>query len=177
MNNTLMTGFLEMFWEMKKRGGSALEQLSPDQLSWQPNANSNSVAVIVGHLHGNMRSRWTDFLTGDGEKSWRDRDAEFELEPAAEQVLTLWEEGWATVFAALEPLTDADLEKKILIRERELSVFTAIVRQIDHYGGHIGQIVYLAKWMKGPDWKTLSIARGESKNYVPHSSWLEGQKE
>ena len=133
--------------------------------------------MIVGHLHGNMRSRWTDFLTGDGEKSWRDRDAEFELEPAAEQVLTLWEEGWATVFAALEPLTDADLEKKILIRERELSVFTAIVRQIDHYGGHIGQIVYLAKWMKGPDWKTLSIARGESKNYVPRSSWLEGEKE
>jgi hypothetical protein len=138
MKNTFMTGFLEMFREMEKRGGGALEQLSPEQLSWRPNPSSNSVAVIVGHLHGNMRSRWTDFLTGDGEKSWRDRDAEFELEPKAEQILTLWEDGWATVFSALEPLTDADLEKKILIRGRELSVFTAIVRQIDHYGGHIG---------------------------------------
>jgi len=176
MANTFTHGFLEMFRTMKERGGGALEQLSPEQLVWRPDPSSNSVTVIVNHLHGNMRSRWTDFLTGDGEKPWRDRDAEFELEPAPEQVQELWESGWQVVFDALEPLIDSDLERMVKIRGRELSVFSAIVRQIDHYGGHVGQIVYLAKWKKGPDWKTLSIARGESKAYVPRSSWLEGNK-
>jgi hypothetical protein len=133
---------------------------------------SNSIAVIVAHLQGNMLSRWTDFLTSDGEKPWRNRDLEFEepsaLEPRSKEgVMLAWQQGWDCVFAALEPLCDADLEKEITIRGQKHTVFEAILRQVDHYGGHVAQMVYLAKWLKGNDWKTLSIARGQSKAFKP----------
>jgi hypothetical protein len=163
---------ISIFKTMQKRGEGALEQLSLEQFQTKPEPNSNSIAIIVAHLHGNMLSRWTDFLTSDGEKPWRNRDLEFEEPSTLEQrsvegVMVAWEQGWACVFAALEPLSDTDLEKEITIRGQKHSVFEAILRQVDHYGGHVGQMVYLAKWLKGNDWKTLSIARGQSKAFKP----------
>lgn len=158
---------ISIFKTMQKRGEAALEQLSLEQFQTKLEPNSNSIAIIVAHLHGNMLSRWTDFLTSDGEKPWRNRDLEFEEHPDALPIWQAWQQGWACVFAALEPLSDTDLEKEITIRGQKHSVFEAILRQVDHYGGHVGQMVYLAKWLKGNDWKTLSIARGQSKAFKP----------
>ena len=153
----------------KALGDKALAQLSSDDLVWSPGPESNSIAVIVQHLHGNMMSRWTNFLTSDGDKPWRDRDGEF-VEPGAidrDALLRKWDEGWACLFAALESLTPADLDRDVIIRGEKLTALDAINRQLAHVPYHVGQIVYLARMRKGAAWQTLSIARGESKNYTP----------
>ena len=148
-------------------GGQTLERLSPKQLHAVPHLGGNAVATIVKHLHGNMRSRWTDFLTADGEKPWREREAEFEPDDAThEEVLARWEEGWVTVFAALDALeADGDLERVVYIRAKGHTVTEAINRQLCHYAYHIGQIVLLGRMALGEDWDSLSIPRGGTAAY------------
>ena len=151
----------------KKQGEAAMAQVKDECLTAVLDPESNSIATIVKHLAGNMRSRWTDFLTTDGEKPDRERDAEFESPPAARaEVLAAWESGWKCVFDALEALTDADLGRTVYIRGEAHSVMQAINRQMGHYAAHIGQIVLLAKHYQSSDWKSLSIPRGKSKEFV-----------
>lgn len=150
----------------KQMGDKAMAQVSDDFLNWQANDNTNSIAVIVKHMRGNMLSRWTDFLTTDGEKPWRERDNEFEEDkPSREVILQRWEEGWKCLFDALNSITDDDLEKIIYIRNEGHTVLEAINRQVSHYCGHVGQIVYAAKIGAGDTWKSLSIPRNQSKMY------------
>jgi hypothetical protein len=126
----------------------------------------NSIAVIVKHMTGNMRSRFTDFLTSDGEKPDRDRDGEFREPPVGRDALIkLWEEGWNCLFAALDPLTDADLTRTITIRGEPHSVMQAINRQVAHYSYHCGQIVFLAKQLRADQWQSLSVPRGGSSGF------------
>jgi hypothetical protein len=133
-------------------------------------AESNSIAIIVKHMAGNMRSRWRDFLTTDGEKLDRNRDTEFEAPPKTRvELMEMWEGGWKYVFDALEPLTDADLTKTVMIRSEPHSVMQAINRQLAHYAHHVGQIVFLAKHFAtkaGKKWETLSVPRGQSKQFA-----------
>ena len=144
----------------------ALAQLSDEQLLAVLDGESNSIAVIVKHMTGNMRSRFTDFLTSDGEKPTRDRDAEFEDPPGSRaELMALWEEGWRCVFTALEPLTEEDLRRSITIRGESHSVMQAINRQVAHYSYHCGQIVLLAKHYKSGQWQTLSIPRRKSAEF------------
>ena len=148
----------------------AFDQIDEEQLHWAPDPEDNSVATLVKHLAGNMRSRWSDFLTTDGEKPDRARDQEFEdtLDAERNDILKTWERGWTCVFSALESLGPDDLEKAVTIRGREHTVLQAIDRQLAHYAYHVGQIVFLARMLAGPErWRTLSIARGQSQQYVP----------
>lgn len=167
----MQANFLEsakrQFNYYKKLGDQAMAQLIREEdFFWQPNAESNSIATIVKHLWGNMLSRWTDFLTTDGEKSWRNRDSEFENEwKTRDEVLAKWNEGWACLFAALDSLTADQLETIVYIRNEGHTVLEAINRQLAHYPYHIGQMVFLAKWLKGEDFQTLSIARNKSSAY------------
>jgi hypothetical protein len=157
---------IRQFEMYKKLGESAMQQIPDDKLNWQANEDSNSVAVIVKHLWGNMLSRWTDFLTTDGEKPSRERDAEFENDlPTREAIMQKWNEGWQCLFNALNSITDEELERIIYIRNEGHSILEAINRQIAHYSYHVGQIVYIAKLMKSGEWHTLSIARNQSKQY------------
>jgi uncharacterized damage-inducible protein DinB len=147
------------------RPGGALAQLSDEEFFRAPNdPESNSIAVIVKHLAGNMRSRFTDFLSSDGEKPWRHRDQEFELTAGAtrQQLMQAWEAGWKTVFEAVGTLAPADLARTVTVRGESYTALQAINRQLAHYAHHIGQIVFWAKHMKGTAWKTLSIPRGMS---------------
>jgi hypothetical protein len=140
-----------------------MEQVSDEQLSAALDGEMNSIAIIVKHMAGNMRSRWTDFLISDGEKPDRNRDTEFEHPPATRAALmSLWEEGWNLVFTALDPLSDADLNRTVTIRGEAHSVMQAINRQIAHYAYHCGQIVFLAKHLQARQWKSLSVPRGKS---------------
>ena len=157
---------LTVFRLYRKYAEAAMAQLSDDQLFVTIDPESNSIALIVKHMTGNMRSRWTDFLTSDGEKPDRNRDTEFTDPPATrEALLQLWEDGWAVVFGAIEPLTDADLTRTVMIRGEAHSVMQAINRQIAHYAQHVGQIVFLAKHLASAHWKPLSIPRGQSADY------------
>jgi len=150
----------------KKLGERSMEQVPDDALTATLDAESNSIATIVKHLCGNMQSRWSDFLTTDGEKPSRDRDAEFEAPPQTRaEILALWEDSWKVVFDALAPLTDDDLGRTIRIRGERHSVMQAIHRQVAHYAYHIGQIVYIAKHYSGERWKSLTIPRGKSADY------------
>jgi hypothetical protein len=150
----------------KKLGDDAIAQIDDKALLWQPNEESNSITIIVKHLWGNMLSRWTDFLTTDGEKEWRQRDAEFEGEELTrEQLLQKWEEGWQCLFNALGSITDEELEQVVYIRNEGHTVLEAINRQIAHYSYHVGQIVYIAKLVKNEGWKSLSIPRNKSQDY------------
>lgn len=165
------TSYLEdsitLFRHTKSLADRAMEQVSDPQLFATLDPEMNSIAVIVKHLAGNMLSRWTDFLTSDGEKPDRDRDAEFENPPETrEAVMELWNRGWDCVFAALEPLTDADLARTITIRGEAHSVMQAIARQLGHYSYHVGQIVLLAKHFQSERWKSLTIPRGQSKRFT-----------
>ena len=164
------TGFLKdcikRFKYYKDLADKTFEQLSPEDLFYKPNAESNSIAIIVQHINGNMLSRFTNFLTEDGEKEWRKRDEEFaEVQMSSTDVLELWEKGWACLFNALESLQPADLTKTIYIRTEPLFVYDAILRQLAHYPHHVGQILYIGKMIKGKDWKTLSIPVGGSKAF------------
>jgi hypothetical protein len=155
------------FRGLKKLGERAIAQLSDEELTRAPDEESNSVAVIVKHLAGNMRSRWTDFLTSDGEKPDRHRDTEFEPDAGLTraQLLERWERGWGHLFAALEPLEGDDLLRTVMIRGEPHSVLQAINRQLTHYASHVGQIVYLAKHWRSKDWKSLSVPRGQSEQF------------
>ena len=162
----LLPELIKRFRYYKELGERAMNQLPDEALFWQYNEESNSIAIIVNHLHGNMLSRWTNFLTEDGEKPWRTRDAEFENEiQNREQLRQKWEEGWDCLLKALENLKEEDLSRKVFIRSEAHTVSDAIFRQLAHYAYHIGQMVFLAKMTQNEDWQTLSIARGKSKEY------------
>jgi hypothetical protein len=157
----------KVFAQYKMLGEKAMDQLNEDQLNLSLSVESNSIVLIVKHLHGNMLSRWTDFLTTDGEKEWRNRDNEFisGKNVTLEELNWMWEDGWALFFRTLESLEETDLDKKVKIRGEEFSVLEALQRQTAHYSYHIGQIVYLAKACKDRDWVSLSIPKGKSKEY------------
>jgi hypothetical protein len=151
------------FREMKRTAEKTFAQLTDEQLFWAPNAESNSIAVIVQHLNGNMISRWTDLFGSDGEKPDRNRDGEFELaDRGRTNLLALWEEGWTAFLLALDGLTEEDLLRTIYIRKEPHSVIQAIERQMYHYGYHTGQIVYIAKQLRDAEWQTLTIPRKRS---------------
>ena len=140
------------FNQYKSLGDKTMEQLSEENLFWQYNDQSNSIAIIVQHLYGNMLSRWTNFLTEDGEKEWRDRDAEFEkVIKTKEELILKWDAGWECLFNVLETISKEDLDKIIYIRKEPLSVVDAINRQLAHYSYHVGQIVYLGKMQLNND--------------------------
>lgn len=150
----------------KLLGEKTFEQLDDADFFYKPNGESNSIAIIIQHMYGNMMSRFTNFLTEDGEKAWRKRDAEFVDEQISRQdLLDLWNTGWATVTGAMGVLSDADLEKEITIRNEKLFVYDAVLRQLAHYPYHIGQIVFLGKMIKGDNWENLSVPKGGSANF------------
>lgn len=154
---------LAIFRQYKKMAEGAMAQVSDDQLFEVLDEEMNSIAVIVKHMAGNMRSRWTDFLTSDGEKPDRNRDSEFVSPPKTrESVMEMWDAGWSRLFGALEPLSEADMARTVTIRGEKHSVMQAINRQIAHYASHIGQIVLLAKHFAHDHWKSLSVPRGQS---------------
>jgi hypothetical protein len=158
-----------LFAYYRKLGERAIEQCPDQDLMTAPDAESNSIAVLVKHLAGNMRSRWTDFLTTDGEKPDRNRDSEFEDAPKTRQeLLQVWERGWHCVFSALESLTDADLTRTVTIRTEPHSVMQAVNRQLGHYAYHVGQIVFLAKHFAATadSWKSLTVPRGKSSQFT-----------
>lgn len=159
----VVDAFVQEFRKTRQLTDRAVAQLDDAQLHVRLDAEANSVAVLMQHMAGNMRSRWTEFLTSDGEKPWRQRDLEFEppaLDRAA--LLASWESGWQTLFDALAGLTDDDLGRTVTIRGEGQSVLSALTRQLAHYAGHAYQIVLLAKHVKGDDWTVLSIPRGQS---------------
>lgn len=151
----------ERFRAHKKLGEKAIAQVYDSGLTWRLDAESNSIVIVVKHLAGNMRSRWTGFLTTDGEKPDRDRDGEFEFSgaPSRAELLEWWEDGWARLFEALGTLRAEDLTRTVTIRGQPHSVLEAINRQVAHYAYHVGQIVQLARHLAGPAWKSLSIPR------------------
>lgn len=161
-----LNSVVKQFKYYKMLGEKAMEQLQEEQLFWQHNEESNSIAILVNHIAGNMLSRFTEFLTADGEKSWRNRDAEF-TNPFnnKEELMNRWEEGWACLLKTLEHLTNEDLERVVYIRNDGHTVVEAINRQLAHYPYHIGQMVFIAKMLKNEDWQTLSIARNKSADY------------
>ncbi len=159
---------LAQFRSQKGLAEKAMTQLDDNQFFATLDPESNSIAIIIKHIAGNMRSRWTDFLTSDGEKATRHRDTEFEMTPATTRatVMGWWDDGWKLVFATLEPLTEADLLRPVTIRGETHTVVQAINRQVTHYSNHIGQIVFLAKHLKSSTWKSLSIPRGQSEQFL-----------
>lgn len=167
MDELLLPAAIKQFQQYKQMGERTFEQLTDGQLFESANDLSNSIGTIVKHLWGNMMSRWTDFLTSDGEKDWRQRDAEFDNDLGSREVLLQkWEEGWQCLFGALNGLGPADLSKMVYIRSQPLTVTDAILRQLAHYASHVGQIVYIGKLMANEKWETLSIPRGGSAAYL-----------
>lgn len=157
---------IKKFEAQKLQGDKTFAQLNEQELFFKPSKESNSIAIIVQHVAGNMLSRWTNFLTEDGEKPWRDRDAEFEdMLQTKEAVLNAWDEGWACVFNVLKNLKPGDILKTITIRNEPLMVIDAVIRQIDHYGSHVGQIIYIGKLIKNEHWQSLSIPKNKSKDF------------
>lgn len=157
---------LRLFHYYKKLAEDALNQVTDEQIYALLDEDANSIAIVMKHMAGNMKSRWIDFLSDDGEKPWRNRDSEFEQPPATrETLLYFWEEGWACVFEALESLTDVDLSRTVTIRGEGHSVMQAINRQIAHYSYHCGQIVLLAKHFQHAQWKSLSVPRSKSAEF------------
>jgi hypothetical protein len=157
---------IKLFRNYKKLGEGAMVQLNDAEVLLQPNDASNSIALIVHHLSGNMLSRWTDFLTTDGEKSWRNRESEFgESYPNKAAMMGAWEKGWSCLLSTLENLNPEDLSKIIYIRNEGQTVLEAIQRQLAHYSSHVGQIMFQAKAIKGNDFKSLSIVKGGSDSF------------
>ena len=171
MNESLAAHYLEdsiaSLRAYKKLADRALDQLNEGELFITLDDEANSIAVIMKHMAGNMFSRWTDFLTTDGEKPDRNRDAEFVIAPhtGKDDVLAYWERGWQRVFEALEPLQADDLGRKVMIRGEEHTVIQAINRQLMHYANHVGQIIFLAKHFRSAEWKSLSIPRNRSDDF------------
>jgi hypothetical protein len=181
MTTDLATHYLDearrQFRGHKRMGEGAMAQLRDEDFFVTLDRESNSVAILVKHLAGNMQSRFTDFLSSDGEKPDRFRDREFEVTGATtrDEVMKWWEEGWACVFGAIEGLKPEDVMRTVTIRGEAHTVLQAINRQIAHYAGHVGQIVFLAKHLRSSEWKTLTIARGKSEEFKtvapkPHKS-------
>jgi hypothetical protein len=168
-DSPILSAAIEEFHKIKKLADKSIEQLSDEQLHTTIDPEANSVAVLMRHMAGNMRSRWVNFLTSDGEKPDRMRDREFE-DPGQShaELLAEWEHGWKCLFEALSPLTDADLQRSVMIRGEAHSVYKAISRQVAHYAGHAYQILFIAKYLQGPNWKTLSIPRGQSEEFNRH---------
>lgn len=157
---------LDVFRYYKKLAERAMAQAPDEALFKELDAQSNSIAIVVKHMAGNMRSRWTDFLTSDGEKSWRYRDTEFETPALSRaELMAQWDAGWSCLFAALEPLTENDLSRTVTIRNEPHSVMQAINRQIAHYAYHVGQIVYLARHFTGDTWQSVTIPRKKSDEF------------
>ena len=166
MKTDYLKSVLRQFEFYKSLGDKTLEQLPSDKIHWQYNVESNSIATIVKHLNGNMLSRWTNFLTTDGEKEWRDRDGEFEnTSMTKEEVMKCWEQGWRCCLDTIKSLKEEDLEKIVYIRNQGHTVLEAINRQLAHYPYHIGQMVFIGKMILNESWQNLSIPRGNSKNY------------
>ncbi|MFT4093378.1 MAG: DUF1572 family protein [Niabella sp.] len=154
---------VQQFKDYKAMADKTFDQIADEKFAYAPGEKSNCLSTIIRHMHGNMLSRWTNFLTEDGEKEWRRRDEEFEeAHLTKEALLVLWNQGWDVLFEALYALTPADLEKIIFIRTKPLTVVEAIHRQLTHYAAHVGQIIYLGKIIMGGSWQTLSIAKGAS---------------
>ncbi len=165
-NQIYLDSVKKQFLYYKTLGEKAINQVEPEQLFVAVNKDSNSIAIIVSHLSGNMLSRWTDFLTSDGEKPWRDRDAEFEHGMnSKEELLQKWNKGWDCFFNTLNTLESNQLSQIIYIRNEGHSVMEAINRQLAHYPYHIGQIIYAAKLLKKSSWDSLSIPKNSSKQY------------
>ncbi len=166
----MMTDYLEtvkkQFEYYKMLGDKTLLQVPDDKLFWRFNENSNSIAIIVNHLCGNMLSRWTDFLSSDGEKEWRVRDLEFENQLSSRaDLIERWDKGWECLFSALNSLAETDLQKMIYIRNQGHTVVEAINRQLAHYPYHVGQMVFIGKMICDQEWITLSIPKGNSEQY------------
>ncbi|MFJ5763836.1 DUF1572 family protein [Lysinibacillus sp. NPDC093210] len=167
IGETYLNVVLERFKSVKADGEKTIAQLDIEQLHWASNKESNSIAVIVKHVSGNMISRWTDFLLTDGEKTTRNRDDEFiDSIDTKEELLAIWEKGWQVFFNALHSLTTEDLLANVTIRGQQHTVIDAIERQMAHYASHVGQIVYVGKQIKGDEWNTLSIPRGQSQAFT-----------
>lgn len=170
MKNKIIENYLkdsiETFRNYKRMADKSINQVSDEEFFQTLDEEDNSIAIIVKHIAGNQLSRWTDFLTSDGEKDFRKRDTEFELiDDTRESLMELWESGWQTLFAAIEPLTPEDFEKRITIRGEEHTIVEAINRQLTHYAYHVGQITFLAKHFKSKDWKTLSVPKNKSAEF------------
>jgi len=159
---------IESEWRRYKAlGEGAFRQLRDEEIGKNGPGNGNSIAVIVRHIAGNLKSRFSDFLTSDGEKPWRHRDTEFEPRPdvTRAELLEQWNAGWSTLFSALEPLQDQDLTRIVVIRGEDFTVLEALQRLVNHTSYHVGQIVYLAKTFRGDDWDSLSIPLGKSEEF------------
>lgn len=166
MENSYMTSMIKQFEYYKLLGEKTMNQVSDEELFWTPHEDGNSIATIVAHLSGNMLSRWTNFLTEDGEKTWRKRDEEFEPEYESRiEVIAAWNAGWSCLFDALADASKVDMEQLVYIRNQGHTVTEAVNRQLAHYAYHIGQLVLLGKMLKGKDWQSLSIPKGASKAY------------
>lgn len=166
METIYLTNVHSLFGYYKQLAEKAIEQVAPEQLWWQYNNDTNSIATIVRHMAGNMLSRWTDFLQTDGEKPWRNRDGEFADSYASkEEMLEHWHKGWACLFAALDGLTEEHCLHTVYIRSEPHAVVEAVNRQIAHYAYHVGQIVFVAKMLQGEHWQSLSIPRNKSQEF------------
>lgn len=170
-SESFLTSAKKQFLYYKTLGEKAINQLEPEQLFFSANEDTNSISIIVKHLHGNMLSRWTDFLTSDGEKETRNRDGEFDASAELsnqinkDDVMKRWNEGWDCLFNSIDPLTPEQLSQIVYIRNEGQTVVEAINRQLCHYSYHIGQIVFYAKMLKKSDWESLSIPKNKSKDY------------
>lgn len=167
---TMKTNYLEsirkQFAYYKLLGDNTFKQLSEDELFWSSGLESNSIGTIVKHLRGNMLSRWTDFLSSDGEKLWRNREDEFEMDLRdKEHLISLWEEGWKCLFKAIDSINETNFGTIVYIRNSGHSVLEAFNRQLGHYSYHVGQIVFIGKMLKATEWESLSIAKGNSDSY------------
>ncbi len=170
MKTSFTTNFLsstkKQFTYYKLLGDKTFAQLSDEDLFWQSPSENNSIAIIVNHLHGNMQSRWTDFLTTDGEKDFRNRDQEFEdLIKTRADLIAKWSEGWQTLFTALDSVNESNFEQLVYIRNQGHTIVEAINRQLAHYAYHVGQIVLIGQMRRGKNWQSLSIPKGDSKIY------------
>lgn len=166
LSKEILPNLIKRLRYYKELGDKTFEQLEDKDFIFQPSSDSNSIAIIIQHLYGNAMSRWTNFLTEDGEKEWRKRDAEFEVMNATKQdLLSFWNTGWKVVTDTLESLNEDDLTKTIYIRSEPLLAFDAILRQLAHYAYHVGQIVYLGKMIRNENWNSLTIPKGKSNEY------------
>lgn len=166
MEHSFIKVTLSEFKKYKNMGDKVFDQLTTDEMNYAPDDYTNSIAVNITHMSGNMISRWTNFLQEDGEKEWRRRDEEFEVRNLSkETLLTIWEEGWQKLFITMESLKENDLNKTVYIRNQPHSVMEAVLRQLTHYVSHVGQIILLGKHIKRENWQTLSIPKGESKAF------------
>jgi hypothetical protein len=166
MGSTYVSSIIKQFEYYKLLGEKTFDQLNDKDIHWQYNSESNSIAIITKHIVGNMLSRWTNFLTEDGEKIWRERDQEFEDTYVNKaEMIVAWEKGWNCLFEGITPLKQNQLEQLIYIRNQGHTVTEALNRQLAHYASHVGQIMFLGKMIKGKEWQSLSISKGNSASY------------